>query len=116
MYKLISGHKYRLQIGLIECNSSWSVGQAAPCPALPCPAASEWFLCHFHCSNVDGVVDAGRFVKHIKYLVVKFVSTFANSLWVTCVKRSAFKSWMAQEMHEVRHKSNSLIDEIDFDM
>lgn len=27
MYKLISGHKYRLQIGLIECNSSWSVKQ-----------------------------------------------------------------------------------------
>lgn len=30
--------------------------------------------------------------------------------------RGAFKSLMAKEIHEVGHKSNSFIDEIEFDL
>lgn len=43
MLKLISGHKYGLQIGLIECNSSCSVWWSSIRPVVPMPCG-QWVI------------------------------------------------------------------------
>lgn len=82
MLKLISGHKYGLQIGLIECNSSCFVWWSSIRPIVPVPCGQWVIFISFSLppSPPHMLVVAQRFVRHIKYLVVQFVSTVLGIL------------------------------------